>query len=69
MITALKFNTDQIQIINEIRDYYFIKTKSGMSLILAKSKLEDPEDVKQKLNLLIHKKGVTHDGHLNWRWK
>ena len=44
--TELKFNTDQIEVINEIRDYYFIKIKSGLSLILPKSKLEDPEYIK-----------------------
>ena len=67
--TELKFNTDQIEVINEIRDYYFIKIKSGLSLILPKSKLEDPEDIKRKIDMLANNRGVSHDVDLNWHWK
>lgn len=49
--TQLKFNTDQIEVTNEIRDYHFIKIKSGLSLILPKSKLEDPEDINPPIPL------------------
>ena len=49
--TELKFNTDQIEVTNEIRDYHFIKIKSGLSLILPKSKLEDPEDINPPIPL------------------
>ena len=66
--TELKFNTDQIEVISEIRDYYFIKIKSGFSPILPKSKLEDPEGIKRKIHMLANR-GVSHDIDVNWHWK
>jgi hypothetical protein len=64
-----RINTSEIEEINEIADYYFIKVKSGESLIISKSKSEDPEHIKNSIKSLAADKNIKHSIELDWRWK
>ncbi|HYF67437.1 MAG TPA: hypothetical protein VD884_04840 [Ohtaekwangia sp.] len=65
----LRINTAEIEELNEIRDYYFIKTRTGTSVIISKQKADDPETIKKELKLLVTKKGIKHNIELEWKWK
>jgi hypothetical protein len=63
-----KVNISEIEVINEIRDYYFIKMKSGVSLMIAKRKCDDLPRIEAAIKALIAR-GIPHHAMLDWRWK
>lgn len=63
-----RINKSELEEINEIRDYYFIKTKSGVSLIISKAKTENIDLVKNEIALLVSS-GVKINVELDWKWK
>ena len=67
----LKINTSEIEVINEIRDFYFVKLKTGGSLIISKVKTEpdELETIKKGLNDLVEKKRIKHNVELDWNWR
>jgi hypothetical protein len=65
----MKINKSELQEINEIQDYYFIKIKSGDSLIISKAKSDDLEKIKSELKSITDKLGIRHNVELNWKWK
>jgi hypothetical protein len=66
-----RINTTEIEEINEITDFYFIKTKSGTSLIISKLKTDPAEldRIKSELKALAGNKGVKHNVELDWKWR
>jgi len=64
-----KINTSEIEEINEIKDYYFIKSKSGVSLIIPKNKSNNLENIENAIKSLVRNKGITHNIDLDWKWK
>ncbi len=64
----VRINKGEIEEINEIQDYYFLRTKSGVSLIISKIKTDDIENIKSEIKSLVDK-GVKHNIELNWRWR
>lgn len=64
-----KFNTNEIEVIHEINDYYFIKSKGGLSLIISKHKTKDIDSVKKSIAHLIKEKNIPLNVELNWKWR
>lgn len=66
-----KINTSEIEVINEIRDFYFVKLKTGSSLIISKVKTEpqELEVIRKGLKDLVEKKGIRHNVELDWKWR
>ena len=65
-----KINNTEIEEINEIKDFYFVKVRTGVSLIISKVKT-DPHDLEilvKRLRELVDKKGIKHNVELNWKW-
>lgn len=64
-----KINKSEIEEVNEIKDYYFLKTRSGVSLIISKLKTDDIVNIRNEINALIETRGVKHNVELDWKWR
>ncbi|HPH45444.1 MAG TPA: hypothetical protein PKU83_00450 [Chryseolinea sp.] len=66
-----KINTTEVEEINEIKDFYFVKMRIGVSLIISKVKTDasELEILVKGLKELVDKKGVKHNVELNWKWR
>ena len=58
-----------IEAMDEIKDYFFIKLKSGTTLIIPKKLLEDFETIKAKILALTAHLKVNLKVDLDWEWK
>ena len=67
--SEVKVSTDQILEISEIRDYYFIKIRSGASFIIPKLKVDNLARMEQDLKMLVDKKVIPFNVDLDWKWK
>jgi hypothetical protein len=65
----VKINYAAIEEVSEIRDFYFIKSRSAMYMIISKAKSKDIEIIKSKLESLISSLGIRHNIELDWKWK
>jgi hypothetical protein len=65
----VKINKSEIEEINEIKDYYFMKTRTGLTLIISKTKADDIERVRREVRSLVEIHGIPHNIELNWKWK
>jgi len=66
-----KINTTEIEEINEIKDFYFVRVKTGVSLIISKVKTDvnDLEVIETRLRELADKKGIKWNVELDWKWR
>jgi len=64
-----KMYLSELDELNEIRDYYYLKFNSGVSLIIPKRKIDNIESLDQFLNELATRLRIKHNVELNWRWK
>jgi hypothetical protein len=64
-----KMNKSEIEEINEIKDYYFLKTRTGASLIISKRKSGELERLGHQIKSLVDNYGVKHNVELDWRWR
>lgn len=65
----IKINKSELAEINEIADYYFIKSSTGSSLIISKHNSEELETIKSEINSLVQIHGVKHHIELDWKWR
>ncbi len=65
----VKFNKSEIEEVNEIKDFYFIKTRTGMTLIISKAKTDDIEKIKNEIKSMIETHGLKHNIDLDWKWR
>jgi len=65
----VKINKSEILEINEIKDYYFIKAKSGETLIVSKTKSDNIENVQQEIKLMVDTFGIKQNIELDWKWR
>jgi len=65
----IKINKSEIEEINEIKDFYFLKTRTGMNLIISKSKSDDIEQIKGEISKLAESYGIKHNVELDWKWR
>ena len=64
-----KINYSSLEKIIEISSHFFLKIKTGGSLIIPKSKVENVEKVRTKLKVLSEKMKIDYSAELNWKWK
>ena len=64
-----KINLTEIEEIFEIMEYFFLRMKSGVSLIIPKSKIENTDNLRTELKTLADKLKVNYTSELNWKWK
>jgi hypothetical protein len=55
--------------INEIKDYYFLKLRTGGSIIIPKIKIDNIENFKIELKNISEKYHLKNNVELNWKWK
>jgi len=65
----VKIKKSEIEEINEIRDYYFLKARSGTILLISKSKTENREEIEKLIKSLVETYRVRHNVELNWKWR
>jgi hypothetical protein len=66
---VVKLNKSEIEEVNEIKDYYFLKSRSGLNLIVSKTKSDDIEVIMKEIKSLVETRGVRHNIELDWKWK
>jgi len=64
-----RINTSEIEVVNEIEGFYFLKLKTGTSLIIAKAKANDPAQIVEAMKSLLANKAIKHNVELNWKWQ
>jgi len=64
-----RINTSEIEEINEIKDFYFVKMTTGASLIISKIKTDDIDRIKNELKSLVEKKGIKYNIEMDWKWR
>ncbi|MCE2896318.1 MAG: hypothetical protein LW721_17935 [Flammeovirgaceae bacterium] len=65
----MKINKSEIEEVNEIKDFYFIKTRTGTTLIISKIKTDDIEKIKSEIKSLVETRGLKHNIELDWKWR
>ncbi|SHG08855.1 YcxB family protein [Flavobacterium johnsoniae] len=55
--------------ISEIKDYFFIALKTGVSIMIPKSEIINIEAVRSELKMITEKIGINFISELNWKWK
>ncbi|MBB6128063.1 YcxB family protein [Mucilaginibacter lappiensis] len=63
-----KMNTSEITEINEISSHYFIRTKSGETLIIPKAQIHSPSFVTD-LVAIFKNPNIMINKQLDWKWK
>lgn len=63
-----KLNLSEVEELNEIKDYYFLKFSSGVSLIIPKNRIEKKEDLKESLLKIVSDFNIKHNQELDWKW-
>lgn len=65
----VKINKSEIEVINEIKEYYFIRTRTGVTLIISKTKADDIEEIEKEIKSMIEVRGLKHTIELDWKWR
>jgi hypothetical protein len=65
----VKIKKSEIEEINEIKDYYFLKARSGTTLLISKLKTDNLEEIEDLIRSLVERYGVRHNIELNWKWR
>ena len=55
----------EIEEVNETKDHFLLKISTGMSLIIPKREMDNPDIIKNKFNEI----GLKIIDELNWEWK
>ncbi|WNM23117.1 YcxB family protein [Flavobacterium capsici] len=69
IIGESKINLSIIEEIIEIKDYIYLKIKTGGYFILPKSKIENVTEVQINLASLAEKLKINYTKELEWKWK
>jgi len=64
-----KIKIKEIAEVNEIRDYIFIKITTSETLIIPKNKIQNIDDLNERLMKIVSDLGINHNIDLNWKWK
>lgn len=67
-LSESKMRIREVEEINEIKDYYFLKVSSGESLIIPKNRLNERSDFHQYISKLANDLGIKYNTELNWKW-
>lgn len=64
-----KLFLSEVEELNEIGKYFFLKFNSGVSLIIPKVKIDNLEQFSQYIKSLVSRLNRKHKIELNWEWK
>ena len=59
----------EIEEVNEIADYIYIKISTGTSQIIRKDESAEGGELEKAVKKLIEQKGIRHNLELDWAWK
>ena len=59
----------ELEEINELENYYFLKVKSGQSIIIPKLKIDNKEELTSTLKELSQNQSITWNDETTWIWK
>ncbi len=62
------FGNNQLERIDEITDYIFVKLKSGQTVVLPKNKISNIDEVRSYLLELTGKLNLSYEANLNWKF-
>ena len=65
----MKINKSEIEEINEIKDFFFFKARTGTTLIISKKKSGDIGIIKNEIASMVEKQGVKYNVELDWKWR
>lgn len=63
-----KMNYVAFEELNEIKNYYFIKLKTGGSIIIPKNKLKNSEEFHKEINKIADTFNWKKNVELDWKW-
>jgi hypothetical protein len=66
--SELKLSFSEIEEINEIQEYIFIRTEDGESIIIPKEQI-DADKFISELSAITDAKGIVWVRELNWKWR
>ena len=64
-----KMNYIAFEELNEIKDYYFMKSKTGGNIIIPKNKFGNLELFHKDINVIANKFSWKKNVELDWKWK
>ena len=64
-----KLKYESFEEFNEIKDYFFLKMKTGGSIIIPKLKIENLNELKVELKNIAEKYIIKQNVELDWKWK
>lgn len=64
-----KVYNSNLEGINEVNDYLYLKLKTGESIIFPKNKIENFDALQERLNALAEKYNLIQTKDLNWKWR
>jgi hypothetical protein len=64
-----KVNVSEIEEVHEIKEYYFLQSRMGGTLIISKNKTDNIQDVTNAIKSMVEARGVKHSVELDWRWR
>ncbi len=62
-------NFSNFKNISEIKDYFFIAFKTGENLMIPKDKIENAEELRNKLKSIAENLKIDFISELDWKWK
>lgn len=65
----IRIKKSQVEEINEIKDYYFLKTRSGTTVLISKLKTDNLDEIVALIRSLVETYGVRHNIELDWKWR
>jgi len=67
--TESKFNYSNIELIEEVKDYYYLKMMTEERLIIPKVVILNSEEFSEIINRLKNDYNIQLEQDLNWKWK
>ena len=67
-LSESKMRIRELEEINEIKDYYFLKVSSGESFIIPKNRINDGSEFHEYISKLAKALEITYNTELNWKW-
>ncbi|WP_144716303.1 YcxB family protein [Flavobacterium anhuiense] len=68
-IGSSELNFSGFENISEIKDYFFIALKTGLSIMIPKSEVKNIEALRDELKMITEKKGISFISEFDWKWK
>jgi hypothetical protein len=65
----VKIRKSDVEEINEIKDYYFFKARSGTTLLVSKVKTDNLDEIVNLVDSLVKTYGVRDNVELDWKWR